>query len=196
MEDRTRGLGPTTRGRPLHVFQPTGRGLAAGAIIVFFGLALIIAAGQWLMKSAPHEPVDALVLGGFLLADAAVFGGGVALAVKAARHQLLVFENGFVLRDRRGRERFVRWERLRKLEVQSGLAGGSGPLVAWIDPKEEGSQPEKMILGTATEVGDPKEVDTPGIAAVLAEHAGLDAGPRGRLSWSGQRWTREDDDGG
>ncbi len=179
------------RGRLLHAFQPNERGAAAGAVIAMFGLFMSVPAVMMLTSGAPHELGDLALPAGILVVSAIPFFGGIALAVKSIRDRVLVFENGFVLRDWRGRERFVPWERLRTLEVQSGMTGATGTLVAWIDPEESGARPEKLTLGTATEVGDPEEVDSPGIAAELAKHADLHAGPRGWRSWSGQVWQRK-----
>ncbi|MFW5869207.1 MAG: hypothetical protein ACOCX2_15380 [Armatimonadota bacterium] len=181
----------TTRGRLLHTFQPNGRGTAVGAIIAMFGLFMSVPALQMLDGGAPHDLRDLPLPVGILLVSTVPFFGGIALAVRSLRERVLVFESGFVLRDWRGRERFVPWERLRTLEVQSGMTGATGTLVAWIDPEESGARPEKLTLGTATEVGDPEEVDSPGIAAELAKHADLHAGPRGWRSWSGQVWQRK-----
>ena len=183
----------TTHGRLLRVFQPNGRGVAAGVIITIFGLILAVPAVTMLDSGAPRGLDDLPLPVGILLVSAVPFFGGIVLAAKALRHRILVFESGFVLRDWRRRERFVPWKRLRTLEVQSGMTGATGTLVAWIDPEVPGDRSERIVLGTATEVGDPQGVDTPGVAAELAKHADLEAGPQGWRAWSGQVWHRRTD---
>jgi hypothetical protein len=169
--------------------------LAGGIVIALFGLFLSVPALTMLSSGAPHASADLPLPVGILLMSAIPFVGGIALAFKAARTRLLIFGNGFVLRDWRGRERFVPWEALRTLQLQSGVGGGTGTLVAWVDAEDGEQRPEKLTIATGAGSVNTDDEGEDEIATDLAKRANLEAKPRGWLSWGGQVWRRKDDDG-
>lgn len=190
---------PTTRGRPLKVFQPSGGGCLLGFLLVLIGFGLGATGLASLIEEAPLDLDELGVYGGMLLAGVIVLAIGAGLSWKAARTKLLIFENGFVRRDWRGRETFVPWERLEVIEVRTSFFSGMSLLMRYgyvvaVVRKADGSREEILLKREGTGLmasNEPSEE-----IREMTSRAGLQREGGGCLSMTEETWRRphESDD--
>lgn len=120
---------------------------------------------------------------------------GVGAALRMAGQRVLIFENGFIYRDWRGRERFVPWERLQAIDLRPGLLAGLTVWLQWatvvlvIAPEEEGGRPLELSMG-GEGVGLLASKEPSPLVRDLADRAGLQRLPRGCLALGGETWVR------
>lgn len=160
-------------------------------LMVLFG-AMVIAG---LLASSAGSGPETIPLGERIipgLMGLALVVWGVHLLRSAARRSVLIFENGFVCRDWRDRERFVPWERLRAVELRPYLFARPGPGLVWstvvlVTEREDGSLDE-LTMGEEGTGWLLSWKPSPMVAA-LAERAGLQRYPQGCL-WGGETWHR------
>jgi len=167
-------------------------GLGVGGLIL--GVAVSPEAGGAPLVEGLGTRVAAGIIGALALAM------GVGAWLRTARQRVLVFENGFVHRDWRGRDRFVPWERLRAIELRRGmlakvaLVAESASVVLVVAPEEEGGRPVELAMGGEA-AGLLASKEPSPLVRELADRAGLQRRPRGCLSMGGETWIRPGDDG-
>ena len=186
----------TTRGRPLKVYGPAGGGCILGFLITLAGSGLVAPGIAALTGGASPAREDLPVLVGTIVLGVAVLALGLFVSYRFLSESLLIFENGFVRRDWRGRERFVPWERLEAIEIRTSfLLGASlflryGTVVAVVR-NAEGAREEIGIKPEATGAlvsNEPSEE-----IRELASRAGLEQQPGGCMSGTQSAWRRPRD---
>lgn len=187
---------PTTRGRPLKVYQPSGLGCVGGFLLVVFGLGLTIAGLSSIFAEAPLGSDDLAAHGGLTAMGLAGLATGVALSWQAFRTRLLIFDTGFVHRDWRGRERFVPWGRLEAIEIRTSFFAGSGLLsqcgsVVLVIGDDDGQREEILLKREATGLMTSNE--PPEEIRELASRAGLERRREGLLSMTREAWRRPEE---